>query len=551
MTLEELNLRALPPGTLLLEKYRVVDTIGVGGMGVVVACDHLALGARVAIKFVLPELVANQNIVQRFLNEARAAIRIQSDHVARVLDVGSMTGPGLPPRGVPYRVMEYLHGRDLASWIKSGVRFSITDAIDFAAQAGEALAQAHKVGIIHRDVKPANLFLAEYEARRVVKVLDFGISKILEEAPQEMGLTKTTTVLGSGLYMSPEQMRSAKNVDLRTDVYALGVCIYELLTGTHPFTAESFSELCVKVNIDAPTPLRAHRPEVPEELAAAIAKAYARSPADRYASMAEVAAALAPFSAPLSLATLRKMQRQSLGEFRTPSVLPPVPDPAGIAPALAPAAVAPAHRAVPVVTAQVTTERDPSSALLTERNLTATAGALTTGPHEPPAAKTRKVGLLAAAGLAAFVGAISAGSWLKRNSAPAAPTPTGASQPGASQPGAGQPAASEPAASRPVPRADTSAASASERADEAPTPVDASAPPASGSVSGPATSASTDAPQAGDVPVPQPRGPSATARPAGSGSGHAPTPTGARPPNRSCKKTDPVTGLMVPCDFGP
>jgi eukaryotic-like serine/threonine-protein kinase len=280
-----------------MDKYRVLSTLGLGGMGVVVAAEHLQLSNKVAIKFLLPNLSDNAAVIQRFVNEAKAATKINSEYVARVLDVGTMRHPGLPPEGIPYMVMEHLDGKDLQVHVKTGKRFPVPEAISYTAQAAEALAQAHKVNIIHRDVKPANLFLAEdADGNRKVKVLDFGISKLLDEDPQEMGLTKTTTVLGSGLYMSPEQMRSAKNVDFRTDIYSLGICMYELLTGTQPFTADSFSELCVKVNIDPPTPIHKWRPDISKELAAVIARAYARNPDERYQTVQAFARALEPFA---------------------------------------------------------------------------------------------------------------------------------------------------------------------------------------------------------------------------------------------------------------
>ena len=316
-----LDVAKLPAGTVLLDKYRVIRTLGVGGMGAVVAAEHMQLGNRVAIKFLLPTLVDNEMVVARFLQEAKAATRIQSEHVASVVDVGQMTGDGLPAKGIPYMVMEYLEGKDLSEWVKMGKKFPVDDAIDYIVQACEALAQAHKAGIIHRDIKPANLFLSQRDDREVVKVLDFGISKLMEEGPEDMGLTKTTTVLGSGLYMSPEQMRSAKSVDFRTDIYSLGVCLFELLTGTQPHTAETFSELCVKVNIDDPTPLRDYRPDISKELAETIAVAYARKPEDRYQSVQELASALAPFARGGSQPTIEQIQ----GITRHESMVPPPP----------------------------------------------------------------------------------------------------------------------------------------------------------------------------------------------------------------------------------
>jgi serine/threonine-protein kinase len=318
---EPLDVTKLTAGTVLLDKYRVIKTLGIGGMGVVIAAEHMQLGSRVAVKFLLPTLVDNDMVVARFLQEAKAATRIHSEHVASVVDVGEMKGPGLPPAGIPFMVMEYLEGKDLSEWVKMGKNFPVDDAIDYILQASEALAQAHRAGIIHRDIKPANLFLCQREERELVKVLDFGISKLMDEGPQEMSLTKTTTVLGSGLYMSPEQMRSAKSVDFRTDIYSLGVCLFELLTGTQPHTAETFSELCVKVNIDPPTPLRDYRPDISQDLAEAIAVAYARKPDDRYQSVQEFAAALSPFARGGSQPTIDQIQ----GITRHSSMVPPPP----------------------------------------------------------------------------------------------------------------------------------------------------------------------------------------------------------------------------------
>ncbi len=329
---EGFDVTDIPPGTVLMDKYRVVRTIGRGGRGGGSAADHLTLHARVAIKFLVPNLVSNEQIVKRFINEARAATRIRSDHVANVIDVGTMHQEGMPEEGLPYMVMEYLEGQDLGEWVQQGKKFPVEEAIHCIAQASEALAQAHKVGIIHRDIKPANLFQAELgEGRTRIKVLDFGISKIMdEETHGDMGLTKTTTVLGSGLYMSPEQMRSAKKVDFRTDIYSLGVCLYELLSGTQPFTAETFSELCVKVNIDPPTPLREHRPDISEELAEVIARAYARNPDDRFQTVQELVAALAPFIAGAASEAIRNVQGVTATE-RPPYMSVPPPPPVALA----------------------------------------------------------------------------------------------------------------------------------------------------------------------------------------------------------------------------
>jgi serine/threonine-protein kinase len=339
---EPIGFATFPPGTVLLDKYRIIRELGMGGMGVVLLAEHVALGTRVALKFLLPEFAVQPDAAQRFVREARAATRIRSEHVARVLDVGSLPGAiaGLPAPhgpdgaavqqpGVPFIVMEYLDGVDLGRHLKSGVTLSIHEAIDLAVQAAEALAQAHAAGVIHRDVKPANLFLARgADGTPCVKMLDFGIAKVVEEtAQQNLDLTKTRAVMGSALYMSLEQMRSTKTVDYRTDIYSLGITLYELLTHTHPFMAESFSELCVKVSLDPPDPIGRHRPDISDELADVIAQAYARYPDDRYPTVAAFAAALAPFAAAETqalIAAIQRIERAASGERPMVRMLTPL-----------------------------------------------------------------------------------------------------------------------------------------------------------------------------------------------------------------------------------
>src|SRR5689334_23477229 len=206
-------------GAVLSGKYRIERMLGVGGMGVVMAAHHLQLDERVAIKFLLPDGMNNEEAVARFDREARTAAKIKSEHVARVIDVGSLEN------GSRYIVMEYLEGADLASFLRSRRLLPVEEAVEFVLQACEALAEAHALGIIHRDLKPENLFLVRRADGLVsVKVLDFGISKItaLTGSGREVGITKTSTIMGSPLYMSPEQMTCAKDVDFRTDIWAMG-----------------------------------------------------------------------------------------------------------------------------------------------------------------------------------------------------------------------------------------------------------------------------------------------------------------------------------------
>jgi len=311
-------------GTVVLDKYRVSHTLGVGGMGVVVRATHTTLGNEVAIKFLLPQFSASPDAARRFVREAQAASKIHSEHIARVSDTGTS------PQYGPYIVMEYLDGTDLSRQIRNRGPLDIETAIDFTVQAALALAEAHAAGIIHRDVKPANLFLVHRaDGSPVIKVLDFGISKVAEASSLEV--TKTSAILGSGLYMSPEQMKASKSVDHRTDIYGLAVTIFEFLTQTQPFTAESFAELCIKVNMEPPTDIRTYRPEIPAGLAQAIERGIAKKPDERYGSMSEFAAALAPWANPHTRIKIDALARLVARHPRAQSS-PSMPPPASFAP---------------------------------------------------------------------------------------------------------------------------------------------------------------------------------------------------------------------------
>ncbi len=291
-----MNQPGAPPvheGEILAGKYRVERVLGQGGMGVVVAAMHLQLEQRVALKFVLPEAVQSPEAIERFSREARAAVKLRSEHVARVLDVGTLEN------GAPYMVMEYLDGRDLGQEVDARGPLPYLEAAEFVLQACEAIAEAHGIGIVHRDLKPQNLFLARrVDGRPLVKVLDFGISKFNgAQSGDSMSLTKTHAVMGSPNYMSPEQLRSARGVDARTDIWALGVILYELLTGKVPFVATSVTELCAMVLQDTPRPLREVRPDVPLALGDLITRCLEKDPNQRFQSVASLAHALEAFAA--------------------------------------------------------------------------------------------------------------------------------------------------------------------------------------------------------------------------------------------------------------
>ncbi len=278
-------------GDVLAGKYCVERVLGVGGMGVVVAARHVQLGQKVALKFLLPAALTNAGVVARFDQEARAAARLRSQHVARTLDVGTMEN------GAPYIVMEHLEGCDLADLVQKRGPLRIDEAADYLLQICEAIAEAHGLGIIHRDLKPRNLFVTTgVDGRPLLKVLDFGISKVVaEEGSGALSLTRTTEVIGSPNYMPPEQLRSARMVDARSDIWSLGVVLFEMLTGTVPFDAETLPQLCSMVIQDPPRPLAQLRPEVPAGLVAIVERCLQKDPAWRFQNVAELAAALEPF----------------------------------------------------------------------------------------------------------------------------------------------------------------------------------------------------------------------------------------------------------------
>lgn len=283
-------------GEVLAAKYRIEKVIGVGGMGVVVSAMHMELDRRVALKFLLPQAAGNDELVGRFVREAKSSVKLKGEHVAKVLDVGRMDD------GRAYIVMEHLEGRDLGAELKaSDEQFSIEDAVGWMLQVCEGLAEAHALGIIHRDLKPGNLFLTRgTDGRHLVKVLDFGISKSINPNSSDMlSLTKTEMLLGSPLYMAPEQMRSSKYVDERSDIWALGAIAYELLTRRVPFEAETLLDLCFKVAQEGCPDPNELRPEIPAELSQVVMRCLQKEPEGRFNHIGELAMALEPFAGEL------------------------------------------------------------------------------------------------------------------------------------------------------------------------------------------------------------------------------------------------------------
>ncbi len=286
----------LKVGDLLAGKYRVERILGEGGMGVVVAAHHELLDQHVAVKLLYQD-IADREAQSRLLLEARACAKLQSEHVARVVDVD--TGAD----GLPFIVMELLEGADLCQIVDARGALPRWLVVDYMLQALEGLAHAHSRGIVHRDLKPSNLFLANRsDGTQLIKILDFGISKSTEpvfdsagEKKRAMQLTGGRAVLGSPPYMSPEQVRSPKTVDKRTDIWSLGVVMYELLTNSMPFGGDEINETFAQVLEKEPQPIRQLVTGVPEGLEQIVMKCLAKNRDHRFADVAELARALVAF----------------------------------------------------------------------------------------------------------------------------------------------------------------------------------------------------------------------------------------------------------------
>ena len=299
-------------GDVIAGKYAVERVIGSGGMGVVVAARHLQLGHRVAIKFMRGEAVHDANSVERFLREARASVALTSEHVAKVLDVGTLDN------GAPYMVIEYLAGVDLAQVIQRNGPLPVDEAVGYVVQACEAVAEAHMLGMVHRDLKPANLFAARrMDGTTLIKVLDFGISKAAAVTGDfGASLTMSGMVMGSPGYMSPEQVRSAKGVDARSDIWSLGVILYELLAGRCPFIGETLGDTLARIVSEAPPSVASRRPELPQGLVAVVHGCLDRNLNTRVQSVADLVSKLLPFApkdATVSVERIRRMTRISTG----------------------------------------------------------------------------------------------------------------------------------------------------------------------------------------------------------------------------------------------
>lgn len=315
------------PGQVVSGKYEIIELIGVGGIGFVVAATHVELGDKVALKFLRPEALANSEAVGRFAREARASAQIKSEHVVRVYDVGNL------PEGAPFIVMEHLEGKDLDAVVHERGALPVKLAVEYVLQACEALAAAHANGIIHRDVKPENLFLNHRaQGMDIIKVLDFGISKVAftgSALESRHPMVRTTMAMGSPIYMSPEQIRASHDIDARTDIWSLGCVLYELLTGSPAFDAPSLTQVAAIIIEQEPPPLSLVCPLAPPELAAIVMRCLAKSPAARFQDVAELAVALHPYGPQRGrvsverCCSLLRSAGMSNAELKLASVFPP------------------------------------------------------------------------------------------------------------------------------------------------------------------------------------------------------------------------------------
>jgi serine/threonine-protein kinase len=281
---------SLPPGTLLADKFRIERQLGSGAMGAVYAIRHELTRHKRALKVLHPEVRQVPEIVTRFIREASAAGRAGNAHLVETFDAGTL------PEGFPYVVMELLEGETLASLLAREGALDVPRAAEIVAQAAEGIVAAHAAGIIHRDLKPENLFVTLRDGEPFVKILDFGVSKFLtESASSSLGETQIGAVIGTPLYMSPEQLAGEPNLDGRTDVYGLGVILYQCLTGTVPFDAPTMQALIVRVMRDAGSSVDSLRPAYPPGLVEVVRRTLEPRREDRMASARELVEALGPF----------------------------------------------------------------------------------------------------------------------------------------------------------------------------------------------------------------------------------------------------------------
>jgi eukaryotic-like serine/threonine-protein kinase len=311
----------LEVGQLLAEKYRLDAVLGEGSMGKLFIATDLALGRQTAIKVALLAGRLQHELEHRLLMEARAAAQLRTQHVARVLDIGRLRS------GAPFVVFELLEGENLEHLIQSGGRLPIAEAVGYALEACIGLAEAHALGIVHRDIKPENLFLATSpDGSVVLKVLDFGASALFAGLTHAGGQEE---VIGTPLYLAPERVRSPRLRDPRSDIWALGAVLYELIVGRPAFDAESIPDIVELVQHHAAPLLRHAVQSAPPTLERVIDRCLQKNPAHRFGSVAALAMALAPYG-PAGAYDLAKRSQRVLSHLRetcASSVPPPPPPP--------------------------------------------------------------------------------------------------------------------------------------------------------------------------------------------------------------------------------
>ncbi len=272
-------------------RYRIDDIIGHGAMGIIAAVRDQQSGERYAMKFLRSHFAQDADVVERFQREIQAARSLRSEHAVHVID------HGIRPDGTPFMVMEYLDGHDLEQELAERGRLPVAEAVSYVTQACRALAEAHASGLVHRDLKPSNLYLVKKpNGERLVKVLDFGVSKSRSARRAQFALTQVKAVLGSPAYIAPEQARCARDVDERADIWSLGVILYQSLTGRLPFAGDSIGELFASIQCGKFTPVRQLCPSFPPDLARAIERCLRARPEERFGSVMELADALVPWT---------------------------------------------------------------------------------------------------------------------------------------------------------------------------------------------------------------------------------------------------------------
>ena len=280
------------PGRVIAGRYRLISQLGQGGMGSVWRADHMSLSSPVAIKLIDPEIARRPEMLERFQREAQSSAALRSPHVVQIFDYGV-------DEGVPYIAMELLEGESLAGRIARLKRLPYADTVRVVSHVGRALAKAHEAGVIHRDLKPDNVFLVKNDDKEIAKVLDFGIAKILGNGPGSAkgNSTRTGSLLGTPSYMSPEQAQGTKTIDGRSDLWSLAVIAFECVCGRVPFQSEALGDLLIKICVH-PIPVPSSVAPVPPGFDAWWARASSRDPTLRFQSGKELADALRQVLAP-------------------------------------------------------------------------------------------------------------------------------------------------------------------------------------------------------------------------------------------------------------